>query len=335
MKEVNTRVTIRATFTFPNYTIASAVLGHHDIHLNILTKAFPCHVISRGGELQFEGPEKEVKQVIQMLEDFVLLYEEGDTITEQLVTTAIALIKDGKEELLQHMYHDTINITMKGKVIKPKTEGQQRYVDSIRKNTITFGIGPAGTGKTFLAVTLAAFYLKNREVERIILTRPAVEAGEKLGYLPGDLQEKVDPYLRPLYDALHDLFGMEQVQRFMMRGIIEVAPLAYMRGRTLENAFVILDEAQNTTPEQMKMFLTRLGNQSKMVVNGDKTQIDLPSRITSGLIEAERILSDISGIQMVHFSEKDVVRHDLVAKIIKAYEEKGQPKEPLFDKESK
>lgn len=315
-----------STFTFPNYMIAAAVLGSQDKHLQLLTAAFPCHVVSRGGELQFEGDEKSIERIIHILEELVFLYEEGDTISEQQVNTAIAMIKGGKEDLLHSMYGDTLNITMKGKVIKPKTEGQKRYVDSIRRNTITFGIGPAGTGKTFLAVTLAAFYLKNRDVERIILTRPAVEAGEKLGYLPGDLQEKVDPYLRPLYDSLHDLFGMEQVQRFMMRGVIEVAPLAYMRGRTLENAFVILDEAQNTTPEQMKMFLTRLGNHSKMVVNGDTTQIDLPGKIPSGLIDAQKVLGRIAGIQMVHFDEKDVVRHDLVAKIIKAYEVRSQDK---------
>ena len=209
---------------------------------------------------------------------------------------------------------------MRGKNITPKTEVQKYYVDSIRKNTITFGIGPAGTGKTFLAVALAAFYLKNRNVDKIILTRPAVEAGERLGFFPGELQDKVDPYLRPLYDALHEMFGIEQVQRFMERGTIEVAPLAYMRGRTLENAFVILDEAQNTTAEQMKMFLTRLGNNSKMVVNGDKTQIDLPPRVVSGLGEAEKVLRHVPGINMVYFSDQDVVRHDLVGRIVKAYD---------------
>uniref|UniRef100_UPI002588F656 PhoH family protein n=1 Tax=uncultured Veillonella sp. TaxID=159268 RepID=UPI002588F656 len=240
------------------------------------------------------------------------------------VKMAATMVKKGKADTVHAMFDDTLNVTMKGRTITPKTEGQKFYVDSIRRNTITFGIGPAGTGKTFLAVTL-----KNREVEKIILTRPAVEAGEKLGYLPGDLQEKVDPYLRPLYDALHDMFGVEQVQRFMMRGIIEVAPLAYMRGRTLENAFVILDEAQNTTPEQMKMFLTRLGNGSKMVVNGDKTQIDLPDRVESGLNQAEHVLRHVPGIKMVYFSDQDVVRHDLVGKIVKAYEayNKGKDRE--------
>ena len=261
-----------------------------------------------------------MEQFFAVLRELQYLYEEGGDITEQQVRTAIRLIKEGKQELLHLMFGDTINISMRGKPIKAKTEGQKLYVDSIRRNTITFGIGPAGTGKTYLAVALAAFYLKNRNVERIILTRPAVEAGEKLGYLPGDLQEKVDPYLRPLYDALNDMFGQDQVQRFMAQGVIEVAPLAYMRGRTLEKAFVILDEAQNTTPEQMKMFLTRLGNNSKMVVNGDISQIDLPERVTSGLIDAERVLRGIPGIWMAYFTEKDVVRHDLVSKIITAYE---------------
>ena len=235
-------------------------------------------------------------------------------------TTANMILKGEKEALFQ-LYEDTINVTVKGNPIIPKTVGQKQYVDSIRRNTITFGIGPAGTGKTYLAVALGAFYLKNREVDRIILTRPAVEAGEKLGYLPGDLQEKVDPYLRPLYDALHDMFGVERVQKMLLQGTIEVAPLAYMRGRTLERSFVILDEGQNTTPEQMKMFLTRLGYQSKMVVNGDPTQIDLPPKMTSGLIEAEQVLQRIKGIRSIYFSDQDVVRHDLVGRIVKAYEE--------------
>ena len=227
-------------------------------------------------------------------------YREGSTITESQVRIAAKLVANGKADAVHNMFEDTLSVNMRGKNITPKTEGQKYYVDSIRKNTITFGIGPAGTGKTFLAVALAAFYLKNRNVDKIILTRPAVEAGERLGFLPGELQDKVDPYLRPLYDALHEMFGIEQVQRFMERGTIEVAPLAYMRGRTLENAFVILDEAQNTTAEQMKMFLTRLGNNSKMVVNGDKTQIDLPPRVVSGLGEAEKVLRHVSGINMVY-----------------------------------
>ncbi len=309
------------TFAFPNYTMGAAILGQQDRLLKILVDSFPCQVVCRGGELQISGDDLEVTQFLKVLESLVFLYKEGGHITEQIMRFAISMIKEDKEEDLLAIFGDTINVTMRGKAIKAKTLGQKQYIDSIRKNTITFGIGPAGTGKTFLAVTLAAFYLKNRDVERIILTRPAVEAGEKLGYLPGDLQEKVDPYLRPLYDALHEMFGSEQVIRFMEKGIIEVAPLAYMRGRTLDKAFIILDEAQNTTPEQMKMFLTRLGDQSKMVVNGDATQVDLPHKVKSGLEEAQRILQKIKGIHTVKFSDKDVVRHDLVSRIIKAYEE--------------
>lgn len=314
-------------FTFPKYEWAAPILGYQDKHLKLLVEEIPCHVVSRGDTLQLTGDEAVLDQFVRVLEELVFLYKESGQVAEQQVKMAATMVKKGKADTVHAMFDDTLNVTMKGRTITPKTEGQKFYVDSIRRNTITFGIGPAGTGKTFLAVTLAAFYLKNREVEKIILTRPAVEAGEKLGYLPGDLQEKVDPYLRPLYDALHDMFGVEQVQRFMMRGIIEVAPLAYMRGRTLENAFVILDEAQNTTPEQMKMFLTRLGNGSKMVVNGDKTQIDLPDRVESGLNQAEHVLRHVPGIKMVYFSDQDVVRHDLVGKIVKAYEAYNEGKD--------
>lgn len=321
-------------YTFPRYELAATVLGLQDKHLKLLAAELPCHVVSRGDTLQVTGDEATVDALVRVVEELVFLAQAGGVINEQQVNLAISMVKSGKADQLHALFADTLNITVKGRTITPKTEGQKVYVDAIRRNTITFGIGPAGTGKTFLAVTLAAFYLKNHDVEKIILTRPAVEAGEKLGYLPGDLQEKVDPYLRPLYDALHDMFGIEQVQRFMMRGVIEVAPLAYMRGRTLENAFVILDEAQNTTPEQMKMFLTRLGNHSKMVVNGDKTQIDLPGRMTSGLTEAEHVLKGISGIRMVYFNENDVVRHDLVGKIVKAYEVYQEKKSEKEEKDS-
>lgn len=307
-------------FQFPNYAIGAEILGTQDRVLKLITNKIDCHIISRGGELIITGEDIHVDNCVQVLEALLELYNEGCEITNQQIKLAIDMIVANKRHVLQDLYADTIGINTRGKAIKAKTLGQKQYIDSIRQNTITFGIGPAGTGKTFLAVTLAAFYLKNREVERIILTRPAVEAGEKLGYLPGDLQEKVDPYLRPLYDALNDMFGVEQVQRFMMKGTIEVAPLAYMRGRTLDKAFIILDEAQNTTPEQMKMFLTRLGNNSKMVINGDKTQVDLLKNTKSGLNEAERILQNIKDISMIYLTDKDVVRHDLVARIIKAYE---------------
>lgn len=309
-------------FTFPTYDLAAPILGRQDQFLKLLLSIFPCQVVSRGGTtLTLSGADKDVEELERTLEALVFLAQEGNSITAQQVRLTARFVKEGKIDLLHAMVEDTIAISIRGKAITPKTEGQKEYVDSIRRNTITFGIGPAGTGKTYLSVALAAFYLKNREVDRIILTRPAVEAGEKLGYLPGDLQEKVDPYLRPLYDALNEMIGADQVQRLLLKGTIEVAPLAYMRGRTLERSFVILDEAQNTTPEQMKMFLTRLGNQSKIVINGDKTQIDLPGKVPSGLEEAEKVLNGIPGIYRVYFTDKDVVRHDLVSKIVKAYEE--------------
>jgi len=307
-------------FTFPTYDLAQSILGQHNRYLHMMLEVISADVVARGDTVVIKGDEENVNALYRTLEELVFLYREGSTITESQVRIAAKLVANGKADAVHNMFEDTLSVNMRGKNITPKTEGQKYYVDSIRKNTITFGIGPAGTGKTFLAVALAAFYLKNRNVDKIILTRPAVEAGERLGFLPGELQDKVDPYLRPLYDALHEMFGIEQVQRFMERGTIEVAPLAYMRGRTLENAFVILDEAQNTTAEQMKMFLTRLGNNSKMVVNGDKTQIDLPPRVVSGLGEAEKVLRHVSGINMVYFSDQDVVRHDLVGRIVKAYD---------------
>ena len=307
-------------FTFPTYDLAQSILGQHNRYLHMMLEVISADVVARGDTVVIKGDEDQVNSLYRTLEELVFLYREGSTITESQVRIAAKLVANGKADAVHNMFEDTLSVNMRGKNITPKTEGQKYYVDSIRKNTITFGIGPAGTGKTFLAVALAAFYLKNRNVDKIILTRPAVEAGERLGFLPGELQDKVDPYLRPLYDALHEMFGIEQVQRFMERGTIEVAPLAYMRGRTLENAFVILDEAQNTTAEQMKMFLTRLGNNSKMVVNGDKTQIDLPPRVVSGLGEAEKVLRHVSGINMVYFSDQDDVRHDLVGRIVKAYD---------------
>lgn len=245
-------------------------------------------------------------------------------LSERQVRLVSRLILEGKESLLQEMEDDIINFTKSGEPIRARTVGQKFYIDAIRRNSITFGIGPAGTGKTFLAVALAAFALRNHDVQRIILVRPAVEAGEKLGFLPGDLQEKVNPYLRPLFDGLQSMFGPEEFIRLQQKNQIEVAPLAYMRGRTLEKSFVILDEAQNTTVEQIKMFLTRLGYGSKMVVNGDVTQIDLPPNVKSGLVDAARVLKGIKDIGWVHFNKEDVVRHDLVAAIIDAYEKDGK-----------
>lgn len=292
-----------------------------DEFLKTMQREFPdCRIAVRGDTAMIVGSEEDVAYVTEVFLVLRYLFRENTYLTTQHVRYSARLIKEGQSEALHNLYEDTVGISARGRLIKPKTLGQKRYVDSIRKNLVTFGIGPAGTGKTYLAVALAAFYLKNREVERIILTRPAVEAGEKLGFLPGDLQEKIDPYLRPLYDALADMFGYDQFQKMIDRNIIEVAPLAYMRGRTLEESFIILDEAQNTTREQMKMFLTRMGNHSRVVVNGDATQIDLVDRRMSGLTEAEKILKDVRGVGMVYFSDEDVVRHDMVGRIIRAYE---------------
>ncbi len=292
-----------------------------DEFLKTMQREFPdCRIAVRGDTAMIVGSEQDVACVTEVFRVLRYLFRENTYLTTQHVRYSARLIKKGQSEALHNLYEDTVGISARGRLIKPKTLGQKRYVDSIRKNLVTFGIGPAGTGKTYLAVALAAFYLKNREVERIILTRPAVEAGEKLGFLPGDLQEKIDPYLRPLYDALADMFGYDQFQKMIDRNIIEVAPLAYMRGRTLEESFIILDEAQNTTREQMKMFLTRMGNHSRVVVNGDATQIDLVDRRMSGLTEAEKILKDVRGVGMVYFSDEDVVRHDMVGRIIRAYE---------------
>ena len=306
---------------FSDLREARAVLGMKDEFLKTMQREFPdCRIAVRGDTAMIVGSEQDVACVTEVFCVLRYLFRENTYLTTQHVRYSARLIKEGQSEALHNLYEDTVGISARGRLIKPKTLGQKRYVDSIRKNLVTFGIGPAGTGKTYLAVALAAFYLKNREVERIILTRPAVEAGEKLGFLPGDLQEKIDPYLRPLYDALADMFGYDQFQKMIDRNIIEVAPLAYMRGRTLEESFIILDEAQNTTREQMKMFLTRMGNHSRVVVNGDATQIDLVDRRMSGLTEAEKILKDVRGVGMVYFSDEDVVRHDMVGRIIRAYE---------------
>ncbi|MCI7216209.1 MAG: PhoH family protein [Megasphaera elsdenii] len=306
---------------FSDLREARAVLGMKDEFLKTMQREFPdCRIAVRGDTAMIVGSEQDMACVTEVFRVLRYLFRENTYLTTQHVRYSARLIKEGQSEALHNLYEDTVGISARGRLIKPKTLGQKRYVDSIRKNLVTFGIGPAGTGKTYLAVALAAFYLKNREVERIILTRPAVEAGEKLGFLPGDLQEKIDPYLRPLYDALADMFGYDQFQKMIDRNIIEVAPLAYMRGRTLEESFIILDEAQNTTREQMKMFLTRMGNHSRVVVNGDATQIDLVDRRMSGLTEAEKILKDVRGVGMVYFSDEDVVRHDMVGRIIRAYE---------------
>lgn len=300
--------------------VALAVFGNQDANVKLLEKEYSVALVCRGTEIKVVGEEPGVQAAINTLHAMAKLYESGLPLDEQAVRYCIALAKDGAEEKVSELTGDFILITDKGKPIRPKTLGQKAYISAITKNSITFGVGPAGTGKTYLAVAMAVKAYKAHEISRIILTRPAVEAGEKLGFLPGDLQNKVDPYLRPLYDALFDMLGAEGSQRLMEKQLIEVAPLAYMRGRTLDDAFIILDEAQNTSREQMKMFLTRMGVGSKVVVTGDVTQIDLPDKSHSGLVDALRVLKSVEGIAKIQFSEKDVVRHRLVQDIIKAYE---------------
>jgi phosphate starvation-inducible protein PhoH and related proteins len=307
-------------WTFSSNDEAVSVLGPNDALLALFDKSFQSKVTTRGTEVSLTGIENEVEQMYAILRTMTQLSQLGVHLSENDYRYAIDLAKNGNLSELISLYATEIATSYKGKIVRAKTFGQRRYVDAIRKSDIVFGIGPAGTGKTYLAVAMAVVALRKGDVKRIVLTRPAVEAGEKLGFLPGDLQEKVDPYLRPLYDALYDIYGPEQVARALERGNIEIAPLAYMRGRTLDESFVILDEAQNTTPEQMKMFLTRLGIGSKMVITGDVTQIDLPSGKMSGLVQVIKILESIPEISFHYFSGGDVVRHHLVQKIIDAYE---------------
>ena len=297
-----------------------SVFGSFDENIRRIEEALNVRIINRGTDLKISGDEEMVDKAAKTLESLLSLASRGETIDEQRVRYLITLVNEGNEQLVNQWGKDVVCITAKGKPIKAKTVGQQTYMKAILKNTVTIGVGPAGTGKTYLAVAAAVAAFRERTVNRIILTRPAVEAGERLGFLPGDLQNKVDPYLRPLYDALFDMLGAENFQKYQERGNIEVAPLAYMRGRTLDDSFIILDEAQNTTPEQMKMFLTRLGFNSKAIITGDVTQIDLPDARRSGLVEASKILRDIPDIAICRFTEKDVVRHRLVQDIIKAYE---------------
>jgi phosphate starvation-inducible PhoH-like protein len=298
----------------------SGLFGSFDENIISIEKEFNVQISNRGDELKVTGEPENVAKAVRTVNSLIKILSRGEAINEQSVRYVISLVNEDQEGKIEELGQDCICITSKGRPVKPKTLGQKQYVQSIRENTIVMGIGPAGTGKTFLAVAMAVAAFKAKEVNRIILTRPAVEAGEKLGFLPGDLQNKVDPYLKPLYDALIEMLGADVYQRLMERSSIEIAPLAYMRGRTLDDAFIILDEAQNTTPEQMKMFLTRLGFNSKAVITGDITQIDLPEGKRSGLIEAARILSDIEDIGLSYFTDKDVVRHKLVQKIIRAYE---------------
>lgn len=306
---------------------AVALFGTFDENIKIIQNEYLVSVTVRGSELKISGDVENVSKAVSVINSLLTLINHGEALSEQNVRYCMSLVNEGSDQKIESLSGDCICITSKGKPVKPKTIGQKNYCNAIKQNTITIGVGPAGTGKTYLAVAMAVTSFRAHEVNRIILTRPAVEAGEKLGFLPGNLQSKVDPYLRPLYDALFDMLGAETYQKYLERGNIEVAPLAYMRGRTLDDSFIILDEAQNTSPEQMKMFLTRLGFNSKMVITGDITQIDLPSGCRSGLKDAVRILKNIDSIANISFTEKDVVRHKLVQDIIKAYERAAERKD--------
>ena len=303
------------------------LFGNFDENVKRIEREYEVQIISHGNQLKIRGEALAVSKAARTVNCLLLMLNRGESLSPQNIDYVISMVEDGEENKVTHITDaGCICITSKGRPVRPKTLGQKRYVDAIKNNTITIGVGPAGTGKTYLAVAEAVSAFRSKQVNRIILTRPAVEAGEKLGFLPGDLQQKVDPYLRPLYDALFDMLGAENFQRAQERGDIEVAPLAYMRGRTLDDSFIILDEAQNTTSEQMKMFLTRLGFNSKVVVTGDVTQIDLPDGKASGLKQAVKILKGIKDISIIALSGKDVVRHRLVQEIIKAYEKGGEGK---------
>ena len=297
----------------------AAVFGAYDANLNLIQKQFHVVIVNRGTGVKITGAEADIDRAVQAMEVLLQNVRRGSSLTDQTVRYVVTMVADDAAEEVRQLSEDAVSFTVTGKAVRPRTVGQKQYLSAIAANTIVLGIGPAGTGKTYLAVAMAVKALRNHDISRIILTRPAVEAGEKLGFLPGDLQDKVDPYLRPLYDALFEMLGAEAVERNLEKNIIEIAPLAYMRGRTLDHAFIILDEAQNTTSEQIKMFLTRLGEGSKMVITGDITQIDLPDAKRSGLIEAMHVLKSVDDIVIHRFSEKDVVRHKLVQDIITAY----------------
>lgn len=305
-------------------SLISLIFGNYDSNIKKVENAYDVKVINRGDDIVIEGEQGSIDKAVSVIHFLTNLAEHGENIDEQNLNYIITETNENNSEALDQINDDFICMTVSGRALKPKTLGQKKYVDQIRNKTIVFGIGPAGTGKTYLAMAMAITAFKNNEVGRIILTRPAIEAGENLGFLPGDLQQKVDPYLRPLYDALYEIMGAETFLKNMEKGTIEVAPLAYMRGRTLDNAFIVLDEAQNTTPEQMKMFLTRLGYGSKAVITGDVTQIDLPRGKNSGLVESTKILKTIDDIGICTLTNKDVVRHPLVQKIINAYEKYEQ-----------
>ncbi len=300
--------------------LLSRLFGQLDANIRHIEEKYDVMVVNRDGNVKIMGKESGISEAAKAVESLVAMCRKGHPLNSQTVRYVTSMVEEGVEQQLDELGGDGVCVTASGKIVRPRTVGQKRYIDAIKNNTVVLGIGPAGTGKTYLAVAMAVKAFREHKIKKIILTRPAVEAGEKLGFLPGDMQDKVDPYLRPLYDALFDMFGADSFGRYMEKGIIEVAPLAYMRGRTLDEAFIILDEAQNTTSEQIKMFLTRLGNESRMVITGDITQIDLPDTKKSGLVEAIKILKGIDDIDIHRFSEKDVVRHKLVQDIIKAYD---------------
>ena len=316
-------MTIEKLIDFYSIEYAMNIFGNYDENIKIIEEAFAVKVLTRDTSIAISGETDDVKKVETIVSKLLDIARQGESITRQNVLYLVSLTNEKQIEKADEILTDCVCLTAKGKQIKNKTHGQKLYVDAIKKNDIVFGIGPAGTGKTFLAVAMAVTAFRNKEVDRIVLTRPAVEAGEKLGFLPGDLQNKVDPYLRPLYDGLYEIMGADLYVRYLEKGMIEIAPLAYMRGRTLDNAFIILDEAQNTSPEQMKMFLTRIGFNSKAVITGDITQIDLPGDKKSGLKDVINVLKDIDGIEFVFLTEKDVVRHELVRKIIVAYDKQS------------
>jgi phosphate starvation-inducible protein PhoH and related proteins len=311
---------VEKTVEFEKIEHAINLFGNFDENARIIEEGLDVKLISRDDEIRLSGNKENIEKASVVIERLISIAVQGEPITRQNVSYLVDLAAEGQLDKVREFPGDYICLTAKGRQIKSKTHGQKKYVNAIKENTVVFGIGPAGTGKTFLAVAMAVNAFRDKQVNRIILTRPAVEAGEKLGFLPGDMQNKVDPYLRPLYDALYEIMGAETYQKYLEKGMIEIAPLAYMRGRTLDDSFIILDEAQNTTPEQMKMFLTRIGFGSKAVVTGDITQIDLPGDKKSGLKEVTKILNEINGLEFVYLTEKDVVRHELIQKIIIAYE---------------
>lgn len=318
--------------SFENNQLAQSLFGEHNQHIRLVEQKLAVKISTKGNTLQIRGEEPDIRLAQKLFSELYELLKKGYPLYDNDIDFALRFLRENHEAGLQEVFLDAVYVTSQKRTITPKTQTQKAYIDAIRKFDIVFGIGPAGTGKTYLAMSMAVSALMKNEVIRIVLARPAVEAGEKLGFLPGDLYEKVNPYLRPLYDALHDMMNFEKANKLVQRGVIEVAPLAFMRGRTLNDSFVILDEAQNTTSEQMKMFLTRLGFSSKAVITGDITQIDLPEGKASGLVEVQRLLEGIEDIAFVNFTKKDVIRHPLVQKIIKAYEDSEEQKRTLKER---